>query len=88
MAIAVRMFMIEVGDVVPVILEPMHGRTALAKERGDIAFVRFFDHLRDRQVFPQINLLLIHHHVVNRYASDASGSFAVLNAGTRRGADR
>ena len=39
-AIAVGMFVVEVGDIVPMILEPMHRRAALAKESGDIALVR------------------------------------------------
>ena len=51
------MLVVEVCDIVPMILEPMHRRAAFAKERGDIAFVRFFDHLGDRQVFPQIDYL-------------------------------
>ena len=38
MAVAIRMFVDEIRDVVSVILEPTHRRAAFAKERGDVAF--------------------------------------------------
>ena len=86
--IAVRVSVIEVGDIISMILKPPHGCAALAEKSSHVILVRSLNHFCNRQVLAHVDLALVHHNIVDRNTPDTRGSHSELNTRTRWRAHR